>query len=63
MKLPYCRQVDFVKVGRAFLTLDEYYRLIKEHGPHCDVEWELESDCGVAYFTEVVTVGGDGNAG
>jgi len=37
--------------------------LIKEYGPHCDVEWELESDCGVAYFTEVVTVGGDRNAG
>ena len=30
MKLPYCRQVEFVKVRRAFFTLDEYYRLIKE---------------------------------
>lgn len=58
MKLPYCRQVEFVKVGRPFFTLDEYYRLIKEYGTHCDVEWELESDCGVAYFTEVIEVKG-----
>lgn len=58
MKLPYCRQVEFVKVGRVFFTLDEYYRLIKEYGSHCDVEWDLENDCGVAYFTEVIEVKG-----
>lgn len=63
MKLPCCRQVKFIKVGRPFFTLDEYYKLINEYGPQCDIEWELESDCGVAYFTEVIPVGGDSYAG
>lgn len=53
---PVTRPVAIAKVGRQFYSLNDYYDLIDKYGVACDIEWEYDSDCGVAYFIEFVGV-------